>query len=107
MFTRLFLISTLVVLSTAPVFGEPFYVYVSSGNKVLSVDTGTGLATPLISAQGDNFHPRGVTVGPDGNLYIAESGGAIYRFDPTQAVGVSNPTIIATVPGNPKGRALG
>ena len=43
MFTRLFLISTLVVLSTAPVFGET--IYVSSGNKILKIVD--GVTTPL------------------------------------------------------------
>src|SRR4030095_3187635 len=47
-------------------------------------------------------NPRGLTVGPDGNLYIADSSGAIYRFDPTQGVG----TVIATVAGNAEGLAF-
>jgi hypothetical protein len=99
MFTRLFLISILVVLSTAPVFGGP--IYVSSGHQILSVDSVSGAVTPLYSP-GETFNPRGLTVGPDGNLYIADSSGAIYRFDPTQGVG----TVIATVAGNAEGLAF-
>jgi hypothetical protein len=100
MFTRLFLISILVVLSTAPVLGGP--IYVSRGNQIVSVDSDSGAVTVLYSPPGDTFKPRGLTVGPDGNLYIAEASGAVYRLEPTPG---SEPTIF-NVPGTPEGLAF-
>ncbi len=73
-------------------------VYVSNltGHQVLAVDGTTGNTTIVLSGSDFNsatFTPEDMVIGPDGKLYICDVGvsPAIWRFDPTQPVGASNP----------------
>src|SRR5205814_890549 len=102
MLSRLSHISIFVILSTLPALAADPCVYVStfSSHQILCVDQVSSAVTVKVTTQGANFNPRDLAVGPDGNLYIADSDREIWRFDPTASEGPSNPSLVATLPAN-------
>jgi glucose/arabinose dehydrogenase len=52
--------------------------------KILALDQ-AGTATSAVDASLPNVRYRGLTLGPDGNLYVATDAGEIWRVTPSAA----------------------
>jgi hypothetical protein len=106
MLLRLILSSAFIILAAVPALAEEcIYVSTGSGHEILCVHPATGAVTLKVPSQGTSFNPRDLVVGPDGNVYIADSDGDILRFNPTAAT-PETPYLVAKLPtgaGSPEG----
>lgn len=87
----------MLLLATTAQAQPCIYVSTFTGNQILCVDGSSG-ATSVVHTFPTSVRPRDMVVGPDGNLYIADANGPVWRLDPSQPQGPGNPVVISTLP---------